>query len=180
MSSIHPPRRGFLRRLAVLSGFGAAAAAAQTVQEPSASAAEPALPPYARAQNAKSFKQSSFDRTGGNADWWRIQPGATQELFRSDGPGVVTHLWFTLNAPSPNHLKEIVLRAYWDGASKPSIEVPVGDFFGLNLGQYVIYQSAFLNCSSIKALNSYFAMPFRRSALITATNEGKQPANSFY
>jgi hypothetical protein len=58
--------------------------------------------------------------------------------------------------------------------------VPVGDFFGLNLGQYVIYQSAFLNCSSIKALNCYFAMPFRRSALITATNEGKQPVGSFY
>ena len=47
-----------------------------------------------------------------------------------------------------------MFRAYWDGNAKPSIEVPVGDFFGLNLGQYFVYQSAFLNCSSIKALNS--------------------------
>jgi hypothetical protein len=52
--------------------------------------------------------------------------------------------------------------------------------FRPTLGQYVIYQSAYLNCSSIKALNCYFAMPFRRSALITATNEGKQAVGSFY
>ncbi len=180
MSSIQPPRRGFLRRLAGLTGFGAAAAAAQTTRQSSTSGEGTLLPTYARAQNCKSLKQSSFDRTGGNADSWRIAPGATQELFRSDGPGIVTHIWFTIAAPSANHLKEIVIRAYWDGASKPSIEVPVGDFFGLNLGQYVVYQSAFLNCSSIKALNSYFAMPFRRSALITATNESSQPVNAFY
>ena len=92
------------------------------------------------------------------------EPGATQEVFNSPGPGVITHIWFTISAPSQAHLKEIVIRGYWDGNAKPSIEVPVGDFFGLNLGQYSIYQSAFLNCSSIKALNCYFSMPFRRSA----------------
>ena len=69
---------------------------------------------------------------------------------------------------------------YWDGAAKPSVETPVGDFFGLNLGQYFVYQSAFLNCSSIKALNCYFAMPFRQSARITVTNEGAQRVGAFY
>ena len=138
------------------------------------------LPRYARALNYKSLKQSSFDRTGGNSDRWPIAPGATQEVFRSSGPGVITHIWFTIAAQSGNHLKEIVIRAYWDGNDKPSVEVPVGDLFGLNLGQYVVYQSAYLNCSSVKALNCYFAMPFRTSALITATNEGKQPVGSFY
>lgn len=128
----------------------------------------------------QSLKQSSYDRTGGNSDRWPVAPGATQEVFRSDGPGVITHIWFTISAQSGMHLKELVLRAFWDGNSKPSIEVPVGDFFGLNLGNYVVYQSAFLNCSSIKALNSYFAMPFRRSALLTVTNEGKQPVGSLY
>ena len=64
--------------------------------------------------------------------------------------------------------------------AKPSIEVPVGDLFGLNLGQYFVYQSAYLNCSSIKALNCYFAMPFRKSARLTATNEGKQKVDDFY
>jgi len=56
----------------------------------------------------------------------------------------------------------------------------VGDFFGLNLGQYFVYQSAFLNCSSIKALNCYFAMPFRKSARLTATNESSRKVGAFY
>jgi hypothetical protein len=171
-------RRGFLRRLASITGFTAATAAAQS--PPATSSAPAQLPAYARAQNYKSLKQSSFDRTGGNSDRWPIAPGATQELFRSDGPGIITHIWFTIAAQSPSHLKDIVIRAYWEGNAKPSVEVPVGDFFGLNLGQYCIYQSAYLNCSSIKALNCYFAMPFKRSARITATNEGTQPVGAFY
>ncbi len=180
--ALSPPRRGFLRRLAGWTGLSAAAAQAQpratTTAVPGGAASY--LPAYARALNYRSLKQSSFDRTGGNSDRWPVAPGETLELFRSDGPGVVTHLWFTISAQSPNHLKEIVIRGYWDGNPKPSVEVPVGDLFGLNLGQYVVYQSAYLNCSSIKALNCYFAMPFRRSARITATNEGKQPVGSFY
>jgi hypothetical protein len=174
-------RRRFLRRLAGISAVAGAAQGGAAAQNSPSAAADPAvLPRYARALNYKSLKQSSFDPTGGNSDRWPIAPGATQELFRANGPGIVTHIWFTIAAQSANHLKEIVIRAYWEGNSKPSVEVPVGDLFGLNLGQYVIYQSAFLNCSSIKALNCYFAMPFRRSALITATNEGKQPVGSFY
>jgi hypothetical protein len=172
-------RRGFLQRLAAFSGLSAASPAMAQAQEIGTGQAS-YLPHYARALNYKSLKQSSFDRTGGNADRWPVKAGATQELFRAEGPGVITHIWFTIAAPSPNHLKEIVLRIYWDGNSKPSVEVPVGDFFGLNLGQYFVYQSAFLNCSSVKGLNCYFAMPFRKSARITATNESPQDVGAFY
>jgi hypothetical protein len=167
-----PLRRGFL---AGFAGFAAAA--------PLRGQTAPAsfhLPEYALAQDYHSLKQSSYDRTGGNADRWPIAPGATQELFSADGPGVITHIWCTIAAQSVNHLKEIVIRIYWDGNAKPSVETPVGDFFGLNLGQYSIYQSAFMNCSSVKALNCYFAMPFRKSARMTATNEGTQQVGAFY
>jgi len=181
MSSSSAPRRSFLRRLAGFAGLTAAAGATGAAPGQSGSATDPRyLPRYARALNYKSLKQSSFDRSGGNRDYWPIEPGATQEVFNSPGPGVITHIWFTISAPSQSHLKEIVIRGYWDGNAKPSIEVPVGDFFGLNLGQYSIYQSAFLNCSSIKALNCYFSMPFRRSARFTATNEGTQKVGAFY
>ncbi len=163
-------RRGFLGSVAAL-----ASASGATPSETSG-----LLPAYSRAQTHRSLKQSSFDPTGGNKDFWPIAAGATREVFRANGPGVVTHIWFTISAPSANHLKEIVIRMYWDGASQPSVEVPVGDFFGLNLGQYFTYQSAFLNCSSVKALNCYFSMPFRKSARITATNEGSREVGSFY
>lgn len=138
------------------------------------------IPSYARAQDYRTLKQSSYDRTGGNRDSWQIPAGGTHEVFRSDGPGIITHIWFTIAAKGEHHLKELVLRMYWEGNSKPSVETPIGDFFGLNLGQYFVYQSAFLNCSAIKALNCYFAMPFRTSARITVTNEGEKPVDAFY
>jgi hypothetical protein len=169
-----PLRRG------VLTSAAALAAGAPLNAQSTSPAGSVQLPEYALAQNYRSLKQSSYDRTGGNADSWPIAPGATREIFSADGPGIITHIWCTIAAQSANHLKEIVLRFYWDGNPKPSVEVPVGDFFGLNLGQYNVYQSAFLNCSSVKALNSYFAMPFRKSARITATNEATTPVGAYY
>ena len=135
---------------------------------------------YTRCQNYRSLKQSSYDRSGGNSDKWSIEPGKTLEVFSQKGPGVVTHIWFTMGARSQNYLKELVLRAWWDDEDNPSIEVPLGDFFGLNLGQNFVYQSAFLNCSSNRGLNCYLPMPFRKSARLTITNEGSLPVGSFY
>ncbi len=129
-------RRGFLQRLMALGGLSAAAPAAGLAQAGRTAGAS-ILPDYVRGQDYKSLKQSSYDRTGGNADRWPIQPGATQELFNAEGPGVISHIWFTISAQSANHLKELVLRIYWDGNARPSVETPIGDFFGLNLGQYV-------------------------------------------
>ena len=179
MSSEMAPRRGFLQRLAGAAGLSAAASSAHA-QTARSSAGYAFLPDYARTQHYRSLKQSSYDRTGGNADAWPVEPGATRELFAAQGPGVITHIWYTIAAESSNHLKEIVIRIYWDGNAKPSVEVPVGDLFGLNLGQYFVYQSAFLNCSSVKALNCYFAMPFRHSARMTATNESTRKIDAFY
>jgi hypothetical protein len=175
------PRRRFLQRLGAWAGVTAAVPAVTKAQaRPAAANAADFLPKYALAQNYKSLKQSSYDRTGGNADRFQVKAGDTQELFNSQGPGVITHIWFTIAAQGAMHLKELVLRGYWDGAAKPSIEVPVGDFFGLNLGQYQIFESAYIACSPGKSLNCYFAMPFKRSARFTVTNEGKQDVGAFY
>ncbi len=180
-------RRGFLQRLMTIAGVSAAApVAVQAQQQPQRRGGRAAfLPDYARAQDYQSLKQSSHDTTGGNADRFQIKPGATQELFNSPGPGIISHIWFTIAAQSPNHLKELVLRAYWDGNAKPSVEAPVGDFFGLNLGQYVLYESEYLACSpgripATGAINCYFAMPFRKSARMTVTNEGSAMVGAFY
>ncbi len=172
-------RRGFLERLMALGGLAVAAPAAGFAQAGRGGSAA-VLPSYARAQDYKSLKQSSYDRTGGNADRWPIKPGDTQELFNAEGPGVISHIWFTIAAQGANHLKELVLRMYWDGNAKPSVETPIGDFFGLNLGQYVIYESAYLACSPGRSLNCYFSMPYRKSARMTVTNEGRQQVSAFY
>jgi hypothetical protein len=169
-------RRRFLHGMLAAGGLAASAQAQQT----GGAAGSPALPFYARALNYKSLKQSSADTTGGNRDFWTIPAGGTHEVFSANGAGVISHIWFTIAARSGDHLKELVLRAYWDGNAKPSIESPIGDFFGLNLNSYFNYQSEYLACSPGKSLTCYFAMPYRRGARLTVTNEGRQEVGSFY
>ena len=173
-------RRDFLRGLTTATGLAAASPLARAQTPAAAPQGTAVIPRYAHAQHYQSLKQSSYDTTGGNRDYWPIAGGATHEVFQASGPGVITHIWFTIAARSDHHLKEIVLRGYWDGNEKPSVEAPIGDFFGLNLGQYVIYESAYLACSPGKSLNCYFAMPYRKSARFTVTNESKQPIGAFY
>lgn len=179
MTESFKPRRAFFRGALAAGGLAGLAQIAHP-QDRTANEEPTFLPNYARAQNYKSLRQSSFDRTGGNHDFWALPAGGTQEVFSAAGPGVVSHIWFTIAARSPNHLKEMVLRAYWDGNTKPSVETPIGDFFGLNLASYQIYESAYLACSPGKSLNCYFAMPYAASARITVTNEGKQDAPALY
>src|SRR5579864_5544165 len=132
---------------------------------------------------AKDYVQhrvSSYDRSGGNADARQIAGGGTLTLLDADGPGLITHVWVTIASDDPHHLKALVLRMYWDGEASPSVETPIGDFFGLGLGDYHLYQSQPLSVGSDKALNSFFPMPFQKHARITVTNEGKQRTDAFY
>ena len=137
MSVAPHDRRGFLGRLFSVGWLGALApvgvSAAAVPQAASSGDELPVLPGYARAQSYTSRKQSSTDPMGGNADRWSIPAGGSHDVFVADGPGIISHIWFTIAASSPNHLYEIVLRAYWDGHDRPSVEVPIGAFFGSRL-----------------------------------------------
>jgi len=125
-------------------------------------------------------RSSSYDRTGGNDDFRELAPGAELTLLDAEGPGEVTHVWFTIASDEMFHLKRLVLRMYWDGESTPSVETPVGDFFGLGLGDYFVYQSLPLSVGQDKALNCFFPMPFQKHARITVTNEGKRKVDAYY
>ncbi|MBS1855020.1 MAG: DUF2961 domain-containing protein [Acidobacteria bacterium] len=180
MSENAKDRRGFLHGMLAAGAVSAATSAEAQAQGGSGASGAAVLPFYARAQNYKSLKQGSWDRTGGNADRWQIPAGGTHEIFNAAGAGAITHIWFTIASGSADHLKELILRAYWDGNAKPSVEVPIGDFFGLNLGAYQIYQSEYLSCSPGRSLNCYFVMPYKRGARLTVTNEGATQVGAFY
>jgi len=126
---------------------------------------------------------SSADPTGANDDGnWKnpIKAGEQRTIADLNGPGIITHLWFTIASEEHYHLKKIVLRIYWDGDSLPAVEAPIGDFFGLGLGEYFTYESGPLSVGSQKALNCFFPMPFHKSAKITITNEGNENISAFY
>lgn len=123
---------------------------------------------------------SSYDRSGGNEDYRALTPGETLALLDENGPAEISHVWITIADNERFHLKKLVLRMYWDGENSPSVEAPVGDFFGLGLGEYHLYQSLPLAVGGDKALNCFFPMPFQKHARITLTNEGKQRAEAVY
>lgn len=123
---------------------------------------------------------SSYDRTGGNNDRRPIAPGETLVLADHEGAGVVRRWWITI-APrgEAEILRHLIVRCYWDGEEEPSVEVPVGDFFGMGFGEWKDYISLPLNMTS-GGYNAYWPMPFRRNARITAENTGSIPIESFY
>src|SRR6516164_9193144 len=96
----------------------------------------------AERKDFRALRLASTDPKFKNADFRRIEPGATLELGRIQGAGQITHMWFTINSKSQDHLRELVLRIFWDGAEKPAVECPLGDFYGLGFGKYVEYKSA--------------------------------------
>lgn len=131
-------------------------------------------------EGVKRQRISSFDRTGKNRDFLaNIEAGKKATLADISGPGTITHIWVTIASPERYHLRRIVLRAYWDGEENPSVEAPIGDFFGLGFGEPNYWVSAPLAVSD-RALNCFFPMPFSRGARIEIENQGERPINNFY
>ncbi len=103
---------------------------------------------------------------------WKVSPSViikshtTFTIAEIDGPGSVQHIWMT---PTGNW-RYSILRFYWDDEATPSVEVPVGDFFGMGWGQYAPLQSAAVCVNPGSAFNCYWPMPFRKKCRITMEN----------
>ena len=138
------------------------------------------LSKLAAPQDYVSKRVSSYDRSGGNKDSLTIPAGGTAVLADLKGPGAIHHIWVTI-AAEPFYARKLVLRAYWDGETAPSIEAPIGDFFGVGHGLDRNFASLPITCSSEgRGRNCYWYMPFGRSARVTVTNEGREEVPAFY
>lgn len=132
----------------------------------------PSLSMLPRLRDYRSCRVSSFDRSGGNHDWIDIQPGETRAIFDVAGPGVIRHIWCTMLFPNDDYLRRVSLRFYWDGCAEPSVECPIGDFFGIGHGIRKTFSTAMLSMSPQdgRAFNSWWPMPFRAAARIELVN----------
>ncbi|MES2646953.1 MAG: glycoside hydrolase family 172 protein [Bacteroidota bacterium] len=108
-----------------------------------------------------------------------IQPGQTKPLLDINGEGTVTRIWMTVNI-SPVMLRSLRLQMFWEGESKPAVDVPMGDFFLHNLGKTVPFQTALFTSGEGRSFNCYVPMPFRKHARIVLINEGREAAKLFY
>ena len=140
----------------------------------------------------RSKRASSWDRTGGNRDWMDIPAGSTRTLLEESGAGCVRHFYWTYiksaEAPRLATFRGLVLRAFWDGAEKPSIEVPLGDLFGVTNGMVRPIRSlAFVTTPGFRddphgswGFNCYLPMPFASGARIEIENQSDLDLGIWY
>jgi hypothetical protein len=108
-----------------------------------------------------------------------IKEGETKTLIDIDGQGIIQRIWLTVNR-SPLMLRSLRLKMFWDGETKPAVDVPMGDFFVFNLGRDAPFQSEFFSSGEGRSFNCYIPMPFQKHARITLANEGKETCMLFY
>lgn len=106
----------------------------------------------------------------------RIKPGQTFLMADIEGCGAIQHIWMT---PTGNNRFNI-LRIYWDGEEKPSVECPAGDFFACGMGQYIGVNSLAVCVNPKSGFNCYWVMPFRKRCKITMTNLDAKPMVLYY
>ncbi len=131
----------------------------------------------------ETMRASSSDANwrDGNNDARGIAPGATLVLADLKGPGIITHFWNTIAHQAPFYSELMTLRIYWDGETNPSVECPIGDFFGVGHGLDKPFVSLPIKVSSDgRGRNCYWPMPFRKSARITVTNDSDKRCDAFY
>lgn len=104
-----------------------------------------------------------------------LPAGAAITLADIKGAGIIDRMWITTEDRSPEMLRGLRLDIYWDGAAKPAVSVPLGDFFGAGAGALVPMETALVASPEGRSYVSYLPMPFRKGARVVVTNEsGKQ------
>ncbi|MBD3195766.1 MAG: DUF2961 domain-containing protein [Candidatus Lokiarchaeota archaeon] len=137
-----------------------------------------------RPDSIKRRRLSSYDLYGGNFDWIDIEPGESAILGEVKGAGCITHIWCTCACRSKYYLRNAILRMYWDDEADntPSVEVPLGDFFGMGHAEKKNFVSLPLQMSPQKGkgFNCWWPMPYSNGFKITLTNENSSKFRLYF
>jgi hypothetical protein len=140
-----------------------------------------ALPARAEPASGAGFlKLPEHSRPGRVLDSFKPERNRKYVIAELEGPGCIRHMWFTVR-PALMANRNIVLRIFWDGEAEPSVETPLGDFFGLchGIGFYPI-NSLYLSVEEQSGYNSYFPMPFAKSARVEIETGPGEPRDVYY
>lgn len=144
----------------------------------------PVLDPLRLTQprNFEAYRASSNNPDlDSNDDSKRPLPGETVVLADLKGPGVITHMWITVAANEYAWPRLLRIRVYYDGSTVPSVDAPLGDFFGVGHGiERPLNSLTIRNSSAGRSRNAYWPMPFQKSAKVTITNEGRRRVSNLY
>lgn len=109
-----------------------------------------------------------------------IDIGETITLMETNGTGIITRIWMTINKRDPKTLRSLKLEMYWDGEDKPAVSVPLGDFFGNGLSKLTPFESALFSNPEGRSFNCMVPMPFKTGARVILTNESTSKITLFY
>lgn len=117
-------------------------------------------------------------------DWTRkcriLRPGKSLEAARVSGSGIITRLFAAFPAFwKPSLYREIVLRLTWDDQLYPSVEVPIGDFFGIHHGRYRQYDSRLFSIIS-GGMTGHALMPFSKGFRLSFEQQGRVTVPLFF
>lgn len=116
----------------------------------------------------------------GSPNILRIADQSTVNLADIAGPGAIRNMWMTFKDITPLKMRNVIFRIYWDGQQHPSVEAPIGDFFGFPFGEKVALNSQFFYSPEGRNFSSSFYMPFGKRAQITVTNDTGADIELFY
>jgi hypothetical protein len=132
----------------------------------------------------KTRQVSSYDRSGGNSDFISgIKDSTRFELMNVKGAGVINRIWITIAPPGDQLSRyDIIIRMYWDGNTYPSVESPLGPFFGNGWKESYNFVTIPLSIApgAGKSYVSYFAMPYANGARIEIENQSGMVIPNFY
>jgi hypothetical protein len=132
----------------------------------------------------KNKRISSTDPTGGNRDHLEpFKPGEKRIIADIKGAGAINHIWVTIAPPPPALSRnDIIIRMYWDGNDYPSVESPIGPFFGQGWDERYNYASLPLSSGPENGtgMSCYFTMPFEKGARIEIENQSDRNIDAFY
>ncbi len=89
------------------------------------------------------------------------------------GSGVVRRLQIKLDSPDDVQLTQTRLRVYYDGEADPSIDVPLGEFFGAGQGR-MPYRALPLGTEHADGYYCYWPMPFWEGIKVQISNQSGQ------
>ena len=133
-------------------------------------------------KDVKRSRISSYDKSGANMDFITINPMEKQELCNIEGAGIIKHIWMTLASRDPFYLRKVIIRIWWDNEEYPSVECPIGDFFGVGHAKSVDFWSLPLSMGPEdgKGFNCWFPMPFAKNTKIEVENETNEKLVNYY
>lgn len=176
-------RRDFVTSFAAL-GAGAALPGIASAQPAGGSPSNPGRwedpslsPATLRSETTRQLTTFRLDR---KSKTLAVPRGKRVTLGEVKGQGYIAQFWLTFpgwfwqhwNTPAPINqsiLKTLLLRLYWDGAERPAVEAPVGDFFGAGLCEVASFASRYFGTSS----GGFFCkwpMPFRKGFRLEVEN----------